>query len=73
MRELTATEVATASGGTVSGGTVSGGTVNGGTAVDNQWIVGVFDQAQHRAINAEVRAQMAKLVKELQDSVRMGS
>lgn len=55
MRELTEAEVTT---------------VGGGNTSENRWIVTWFDHSQYQAVHAEVRAQMARLVKELQDSTR---
>lgn len=55
MRELTEAEITA---------------IGGGTAVEIQWSTARFDHSQYQAVHAEVRAQMAKLVKELQDSAR---
>lgn len=58
MRELTRAEAAT---------------IGGGKATAGQQFNGLCNQAFYKELRAEVRVQMAKVVKELQDSVRQDS
>jgi|GEM_PF-2942319 len=58
MRELTTAEISH---------------VCGGAAIEHQWITSEFDLSRQRSLQAEIRLQMEKVVKELQDSVRVCS